>query len=51
MPQTQLAPRAIAWLGRQLQKRVPYSESNPYLERQYAPVAEERSETALQVSG
>jgi 8'-apo-carotenoid 13,14-cleaving dioxygenase len=46
-----LAQRAVSWLGRQMQKRVPYSASNPYLERQFAPVAEERSETALRVSG
>ena len=51
MPQAQLVPRAISWIGRQMQKRVPYSASNPYLEGPYAPVAEERTETALRVSG
>jgi carotenoid cleavage dioxygenase-like enzyme len=48
---TPLAQRAVSWLGRQMQKRVPYAAANPYLERNFAPVAQERSETALQVSG
>src|SRR5271156_6324960 len=51
MPQAQLVSRTVAWIGRQRQKRVPYSAANPYLEGPYAPLGEERTETALRVSG
>ncbi|RZI80752.1 MAG: carotenoid oxygenase [Rubrivivax sp.] len=43
--------RAVAWLGHHLQARVPYSDSNMYLEGMYAPVQHERSETRLRVTG
>jgi carotenoid cleavage dioxygenase len=46
-----LLESAVAWTTRQLQKRVPYSPSNPYLEGPFAPVASEVTETQLRVSG
>jgi carotenoid cleavage dioxygenase-like enzyme len=46
-----LLESAVAWTTRQLQKRVPYSPSNPYLEGPFAPVASEVSETQLRVTG
>jgi carotenoid cleavage dioxygenase len=46
-----LIENAVAWTARQLQKRVPYSNHNPYLEGPYAPVAAETTESRLAVSG
>ncbi|MCG8399381.1 carotenoid oxygenase family protein, partial [Bacillus atrophaeus] len=51
MSQAPLAVRTVAWVGRYLQKRVPYDPANPYLEGFYRPVAAERSETQLRVTG
>jgi carotenoid cleavage dioxygenase-like enzyme len=49
--QPRIAERAAAWLGRQLQKRVPYAEHNPFLEGPFAPVQQEVTETTLKVTG
>ncbi len=46
-----LIERAVGWTSRQLQKRVPYSPRNPFLEGAYAPVREEITETVLKVRG
>lgn len=43
--------RAVGWLGQFLQNRVPYSNTNRYLEGMYAPVAKERTETRLRITG
>jgi len=43
--------RAVNWVARTAQKRVPYSATNRYLEGPYAPVRTEVTETALPVSG
>ena len=43
--------RVVAWLSQRLQRRVPYSSSNRYLEGLYAPVAQERTETRLRITG
>lgn len=43
--------RGVAWLGHQLRRRVPYSESNFFLEGAFKPVAAECSETTLRVTG
>jgi carotenoid cleavage dioxygenase-like enzyme len=51
MSSLSLKERAIAWLGHQLQARVPYSDTNMYLEGVYAPVLQERTETRLRVTG
>lgn len=47
----QFTAGAVGWASRQLQKRVPYEESNFFLEGQFAPVAQERTETQLAVTG
>lgn len=46
-----LAVNTVEWTARRIRKRVPYSPSNPFLEGPYAPVREERTETALRVTG
>lgn len=51
MSSPSLRERTAAWLGQQLQKRVPYSDSNRYLEGMYAPVSQELTETRLRVTG
>lgn len=51
MSSPSLRERTAAWFGRQLQKRVPYSDSNRYLEGMYAPVSQELTETRLRVTG
>jgi carotenoid cleavage dioxygenase len=42
---------AVAWGSRQLQRRVPYSASNPYLAGAFAPVESETTATRLTVRG
>jgi 8'-apo-carotenoid 13,14-cleaving dioxygenase len=42
---------AISWGTRQIQKRVPYSPTNPYLEGAFAPVENETTATQLVVHG
>jgi len=42
---------AVSWGSRQMQKRVPYSPSNPYLEGAFAPVKTETTVTRLAVRG
>jgi 8'-apo-carotenoid 13,14-cleaving dioxygenase len=42
---------AVSWGSRQIQKRVPYSASNPYLEGAFAPVKTETTATRLTVRG
>lgn len=42
---------AVSWGSRQVQKRVPYSASNPYLEGAFAPVETETTTTRLTVRG
>jgi len=51
MIRNHLLERVVGWTSRQLQKRVPYSSHNPFLEGAYAPVTEERTETVLTVRG
>ncbi len=46
-----LIARTVAWGSRQLQKRVPYQPSHPYLEGLYAPVRQECTQTHLAVRG
>jgi len=41
----------VSWGSRQIQKRVPYSPANRYLEGPYAPVQSETTETRLPVRG
>jgi carotenoid cleavage dioxygenase len=43
--------RAVGWVSRQAQKRVPYDPANPYLQGPFAPVHEEITETRLAVTG
>lgn len=43
--------RAVTWVARQAQKRVPYSADNPFLAGAFAPVATETTETNLRVTG
>jgi carotenoid cleavage dioxygenase len=50
MPQTMME-RAVTWVSRQAQKRVPYDPSNPYIEGPFAPVRDEITETRLTVTG
>jgi carotenoid cleavage dioxygenase len=50
MSQT-LVERAIDWVARRAQDRVPYSETNPFLAGPFAPVAAEVTETDLRVTG
>src|SRR5208282_2540869 len=42
---------AISWGSRQLQRLVPYSPSNPYLEGAFAPIDTETTATRLTVRG
>jgi carotenoid cleavage dioxygenase len=42
---------AVSWGSRQIQKRVPYSPANPYLEGAFAPVTTETTATRLAVRG
>ena len=42
---------AVSWGTRQIQRRVPYSPSNPYLEGAFAPVSGETTSTRLIVRG
>ena len=42
---------AVSWGFRQIQKRVEYSPSNPYLEGAFAPVKAETTATRLTVRG
>jgi carotenoid cleavage dioxygenase len=42
---------AVSWGSRQIQKRVPYSPENPYLEGAFAPVKTETTATRLTVRG
>jgi carotenoid cleavage dioxygenase len=51
MPKASVVERAASWTSRLMQKRVPYSSANPFLEGAYAPVREERTETELRVTG
>lgn len=46
-----LAQDAALWLHRRLQKRIPYSPSNPFLEGPFAPVPAEYTATKLTVTG
>jgi carotenoid cleavage dioxygenase-like enzyme len=46
-----LKTRALSWFFHRLQARVPYSDSNQYLEGRYAPVSQELTETHLTVTG
>ncbi len=46
-----LKESTVAWVSRQLQKRVPHAASNRALEGPFAPVVEERTETRLRVTG
>lgn len=42
---------AVSWGSRQIQKRVPYSPTNPYLEGAFAPVKTETTTTRLTIRG
>ncbi len=42
---------SLRWMTRQLQKRVPFSTHNPYLEGPFAPVSAEHSATDLRITG
>lgn len=42
---------AVSWGSRQIQKRVPYSRTNPYLEGAFAPVKTETTTTRLAIRG
>jgi len=46
-----VSERVATWTSRLMQMRVPYSPVNEFLEGPYAPVHEERTETALRVTG
>jgi carotenoid cleavage dioxygenase len=46
-----LIEAALSWGTRQIQKRVPYSPTNPYLEGAFAPVKTETTATRLVVHG
>jgi carotenoid cleavage dioxygenase len=50
MPQT-IMERAVGWVSRQAQKRVPYDPANPYLAGPFAPVQQEITETRLPITG
>jgi carotenoid cleavage dioxygenase-like enzyme len=51
MAQTGLLDRAAGWVAQQMQRRVPYNESNPFLEGPFAPVLSETTATQLAVTG
>lgn len=51
MTHSGLLERTLAWTSRQLVERVPKPPSNYYLEGRFAPVAEERIERDLRVTG
>ncbi len=51
MSQATTIERAVGWVSRRAQERVPYSPRNRYLEGPYAPVQVETTETALAVRG
>lgn len=42
---------AVLWTARQIQKRVPWADDNPWLRDAFAPVHEEITETTLEVAG
>ena len=46
-----LIEAAVSWGSRQIQKRVPYSPTNPYLEGAFSPVKTETTATQLVVRG
>lgn len=46
-----LISAAVSWSSRQIQKRAPYSATNPYLEGAFAPVGSETTATRLTVRG
>ena len=46
-----LIEAAVSWGSRQIQKRVPYSATNPYLEGAFAPVKTETTAPRLAVRG
>lgn len=48
---SQTINKTVRWISTRLQQRVPYSQSNPFLEGAYAPVAAESTCTDLKVSG
>ena len=43
--------RAAAWISQRMKNRVPYSGTNGYLQGMYAPVAQERTDTKLRITG
>lgn len=51
MSAAELVQDAAMWLHRRLQKRIPYSASNPFLEGPFAPVDREATEPRLKVTG
>lgn len=51
MPAERLIASAVSWGSRQIQKRVPYSPTNRYLEGAFAPVKSETTTTQLTVRG
>lgn len=51
MAQADFATRTAGWIARQMQRRVPYSSSNHFLEGAYAPVLSESTVTTLNVRG
>lgn len=51
MSAERLIEAAVSWGSRQIQKRVPYSATNPYLEGAFAPVKTETAATQLTVRG
>lgn len=47
----QMMSRAVKWMSLQLQKRVPYSADNPFLQGTFAPVQGEYSSSDFKITG